>query len=113
VADSKGLDPTIKHAVIDAASGDNAIVAAVAGTRFRVLGYALVVTAATDVRFEDGAGGTALTGQMPLAANGGLVCPPTHLGYFETATDNTALSLECTQDVDGHITYQEFVVHTT
>ena len=60
------IQSDVQYAVIDhAASGDNTLVAAVAGKRIRVLAFLLVaagtVTARVRVR---GADGTALTGQM-------------------------------------------------
>jgi hypothetical protein len=88
-----------KHAVIDnASSGDNTVVAAVAGKRILVTSYTLVVAGALTVRWESGASGTALTGQMQFAANGG------------TATAaNTLLNLELSAGTscDGHLTYVE------
>jgi len=58
----------VKHAKIDAASsGDNTLVAAVTGKKIRVLAAFFTMTGtAVTIRFEDGAGGTALTGQMEL-----------------------------------------------
>jgi hypothetical protein len=58
------------------------------------------------VRFESGAGGTALTGQMILAANGGFVLPFSPIGWFETAA-NTLLNLELAgaTTVDGNLMY--------
>jgi len=105
--DTTALTP--KFAIIDAAtSGDNTLVAAVAGAKIRVLAYVLVASAAVTVRFEDGAGGTALSGQMQLAANGGAVAPFSPVGWFET-TANTLLNLELSGaiSVDGHLIYVE------
>lgn len=53
----------VKHAKIDAASsGDNTLVAAVTGKKIRVLAAFFTMTGtAVTIRFEDGAGGTALT----------------------------------------------------
>ena len=99
----------VKYAVIDnATAGDNSIVAAVDGKKIRVLSYALVAAAAVTVRFESGAGGTALTGQMSFAANGGVSCPFNEGGWFETAA-GAALNLELggAVSVDGHLSYIE------
>lgn len=99
-----------KYAVISAASsGDNTIVAAAgAGIKIRVVAYSLVCAAATTTRFESGASGTALTGQMSFAANGGISAPYNPDGWFETA-DNTLLNLELSaaNQVSGHLTYVE------
>jgi hypothetical protein len=105
--DTTALTP--KFAVIDvASSGDNTLVAAVVGKKIRVLSLFLVAAGAVNVRLESGAGGTALTGQMNLAANGGFVLPPNVLGWCETAS-NTLLNLELSGavSVDGALTYVE------
>ena len=62
-----------------------------------------------DVRFESGAGGTALTGVISLASDGnGFVLPMAPRGYhwFET-TANTLLNLELSGNVQtsGCIVY--------
>ena len=99
---------TPAYAIIDAAtSGDNTLLAAQgAGNKIRVLSLFLVASAAVTVRFESGAGGTALTGQMSLAANGGFVLPFNPAGWFETAA-NTLLNLELSgaTSVDGSFQY--------
>lgn len=99
----------VKYAVIDhATSGDNTLVAAVTGKKIRVLSYVLVASGAVTVRFESGASGTALTGQMSLAANGGISAPFNENGYFETAA-GVLLNLELggAVSVDGHLSYVE------
>lgn len=104
-----GTACTPKFAVIDnASSGDNTLVAAVTSKKIRVLQAALVATAAVNVRFESGAGGTALTGVINLAANGGFVLPFSPIGWFETAS-NTLLNLELSgaTSVDGVLAYIE------
>lgn len=98
-----------KRAVIDAAtSGDNTLIAAIASTKIRVLQVVLIAAAAVTVRFESGAGGTALTGQMQLAANGGFssgFCPA---GHLETnAGELLNLELSGAISVDGWIVYVE------
>lgn len=100
---------TPQFAAIDVgASGDNTIVTAVVGRNIRVLGYVLVATGAVTVRFEDGASGTALTGQMSLAANSVVSVPFNPVGWFETS-DNTLLNLELGSavGVEGHLVYVE------
>lgn len=106
-----GASVTPKFATIDAASaGDNTLVAAVVGKKVRVTSLFVVNghTSTQTVRFESGAGGTALTGQMVLAANGGFVLPYNPNGWFETAV-NTLLNLELAgaTTVDGALTYIE------
>ncbi|MFQ5705545.1 MAG: hypothetical protein ACE5HT_16190, partial [Gemmatimonadales bacterium] len=63
----------VQYAIIDgAATPNNTVVAAVTGSRIRVLSLFVIAAGAVTVRFESGAGGTALTGQMVLAANRGF-----------------------------------------
>lgn len=99
----------IKHASIAASSsGDNTVVAAVAGKRIRVLSYMLVAAGAVTVRFESGAGGTALSGQMSLAANGGAVANFNQGGWFQTAAGSLLnLELGGAVSVAGHLSYIE------
>ncbi len=104
-----GVALTPKFAIIDAAtSGNNTLVAAVNPKKIRVLAAFLVASAAVTARFESGADGTALTGQMQLAANGGFALPFNPAGWFETAS-NTLLNLELSGaiSVDGCLTYVE------
>lgn len=106
-----GASVTPKYATIDAASaGDNTLVSAVVGKKVRVTSLFVVNghTSTQTVRFESGAGGTALTGQMILGANGGFVLPYNPNGWFETGV-NTLLNLELAgaTTVDGALTYIE------
>lgn len=100
-----------KYAIIDAATlGDNTIVAAVTGKKLRVLALFLVAAAAVTARFESAAGGTALTGQMVLAANGVLTLPFNPEGWFETAAAALLnLELSAAVSVDGAVTFAEVV----
>jgi hypothetical protein len=100
----------VKRAVIDkAGSGDNELVAAVTGKTIRVLAAFFTMTGtAVTIRFESGAGGTALTGQMTPAQGQTVVLPYNPHGWFETAAA-TALNLELggAQSVDGGLVYIE------
>lgn len=100
----------VKYGIIDAASsGDNTLQAAAgAGVKIRVLSVMMVSAGTVTVRFESGAAGTALTGQMNLVANSGFTLPYNPAGWFETA-DNTLLNLELSGavSVDGCFTYVE------
>lgn len=100
---------TPKFAVIDfAGSGDNTVLAAVTGKKIRVLSLFLIAAGTVVTRFESGASGTALTGQMNLVANTGFVLPFNPLGWFETAS-NALLNLELSAaiSVDGGLVYVE------
>ena len=102
-----GTVVTPKYVIIDAAtSGDNTILAAVTSKKIRVLALFLVSAGTVNVRFESGAGGTALSGQMNLVANTGFVLPYNPVGWFETAS-NTLLNLELSAAIscDGSLTY--------
>ena len=97
----------IHNAVIDhATTGDNEIVAAVSGKSIRVLDYAYVCAGAVTVRFEAGASGTALTGQMSYGANGGINKGYNPNGHF-TLPVGIALNMELggNVSVDGHLQY--------
>lgn len=98
-----------RHAAIAAASsGDNTIVAAVTGKKLRVLSLVLLSTAKQTVAFESGASGTALTGDMEIAANAPLVLPFNPEGWFETAA-GVLLNLELggANAVAGSLSYVE------
>ena len=104
-----GTVVTPKYVIIDAAtSGDNTILAAVTSKKIRVLSLFLVAAGTVNVRFESGAGGTALTGQMNLVANTGFALPYNPVGWFETAV-TTLLNCELSAaiSVDGCLTYIE------
>jgi hypothetical protein len=104
-----GVAVTPKYAAIDAAtSGNNTLVAAVTSKKVRVLSAFLVSAGTVNVRFESGADGTALTGQMNLVANTGFVLPFNPAGWFETGS-NTLLNLELSGavSVDGSLCYIE------
>ncbi len=100
---------TIKYAKIDAASsGNNTLVAAVAGKRLVMLSCVMVASGAVNVRFEDGANGTALSGQMNLTTNSGFTAPFNEGGWC-TTTAATLLNLELSGavSVDGMLSYIE------
>jgi hypothetical protein len=99
---------TPKSAVINCStSGDNTIVSAVADKVIRVVSILIVSDGTVDARFESGASGTALTGQIPLQAREGYaIANP--FGLFSTGS-NTLLNLELsdTINVHGFVTYYE------
>lgn len=105
--DTTALTP--KFAVIDhATSGDNTIVAAVPSKKIRVTNVVLVASGTVTARFESGAGGTALTGQMQLTAQTGFAPGFDPTGHFETASGQLLnLELSGAVSVDGWIKYIE------
>jgi hypothetical protein len=100
-----------KHAVIDTATVDTTIVAAVTGKKILVTSYTIVASggAQTAVRFESGTGGTALTGEMAIAANGQLTANYNPGGCFAPTAASALLNLQlgAATSVDGHVTYVE------
>ena len=100
---------TPKFAVIDhATNGDNTVVAAVVSKKIRVLSGLLISAGTVTARFESGAGGTALTGQMSLVANVGFQIPYSPVGNFETAAGSLLnLELSAAVSVDGWLVYLE------
>jgi hypothetical protein len=99
----------IKFSAINASTiGDNEIVAAVTGKKIRVLEIFFVCGAATTVRFESGAGGTALTGQMEFAANSGMGPGFSPYGKFETVSgESLSMELSAGNNIDGWLVYDE------
>ena len=99
-----------KYAVIAAAgSGDNTLVAAVTGKKIRVLALWLTMTGtAVTIRFESGAGGTALSGQATPLQGTSIILPLNELGWFETAAGSLLnLELGGAQAVAGCLVYVE------
>jgi hypothetical protein len=96
------------YAVIDAASsGDNTLVSAVTGKKIRVLALAVVSAGTVTTRFESGASGTALSGQMTMAVNTSYVLPYNPVGWFETAAAALLnLELSGAVSVDGVLVYE-------
>lgn len=99
----------VKHAIIDAATlGDNTLVAAVAGKKIRVLDIVVVSAGTMTIRFESGASGTALTGQMTVAAATGFAPGFSPIGHFETAAGQLLnMELSGATSADGWLRYIE------
>lgn len=97
----------VRAAIDGATSGNNTLVAAVAGKRIRVLSLVAVMTGtAVTIRFESAADGTALTGQMQPSAGGGFVLNFNPHGWFETLSGQLLnMELSGAQSVDGCLTY--------
>jgi hypothetical protein len=95
-------------AINHSTSGDNTIVAAAGvGKRIAVWSVLLVSDGTVDVRFEDGAGGTALTGQIPLEQFRGFSYSAGGLVPLWIGSANTLLNLELSAavNVHGHLSY--------
>lgn len=106
---SASTDPSEpKFAPINAASsGDNTIVAAVAGKKIRVLAYTAIANGAVNARWQSGDAGSYLSGALPLAAQAGAA-PAFGGGLLETASGELLnLELSAAIQVSGHLTYVE------
>jgi hypothetical protein len=86
----------------DASSGDNTIIAATESKKIAVWSVLLVSDGTVDARFEDGAGGTAFTGQIPLQAREGFSHTAGGLVPLWVGTANTLLNLELSDAINVH-----------
>jgi len=109
-----GGEVTVKRKAISAAgNGDNQLVALVADTKIKVLALCLIAAEAVTATLYSGAQatGTALTGAIPLAANGGFVLPAPadpDAHWLETlAGKNLNLFLSAAKQVSGCLLYFE------
>ena len=104
-------DQDIKRAAVSGAtSGDNTLVAAVAGKKIKVLGLVLVAATTVNIRLESGAGTTALTGVMTVttADNPVLILPMSTPGNHwveTTAGELLNMELSDTVQVSGCVVY--------
>lgn len=90
-----------------AASGDNTLVAGAGGQTVRVFKLMLVVGAAVNIRFKDGAG-TNLTGIMTMTASGAVVLDFDSEPWFVTALGNGfVLNLSAAVQVSGRVYYTQ------
>lgn len=97
----------IKFAKIDASSsGNNEIVAAVSGKQIRVINCMMIASGAVNAKFQSSAGGTDVTGTLPLTANSGFTQPESRVGWFETvAGESLNLNLSGAVQVGGCLAY--------
>ena len=98
-----------KVAIAASGSGDNTIVAAVTGKKIRVVSLFFICGGTVNVRFESGAGGTALTGVMPFIAQTGMVLPMNEDGWFADTAAGALLNMELSAAVSvaGSLSYIE------
>src|SRR5574343_200557 len=99
------------EAVINASTiGDNTIVSAVTSKSIFVVSLFFICSNSVGVRFESGAGGTALTGVMHYPAHGGIVLPFNSAGWVKTVAGqllNMELSIAGSATVSGSLQYVE------
>lgn len=106
-ASNLGTIVTPKFGVINtSSSGDTQLVATDSSHKIRVVDYTLVCDGAVAVKFTKGAAGTAMTGAMSFAANGGISKSFNPWGHFETdTTHDLTINLSGAVGVRGHFTY--------
>jgi hypothetical protein len=93
-------------AISASSSGNNTIISATAGKKFKITGWNFIANGTVNAKFTDGAGGADLTGLSYLIANTGLSVPYSEEGWF-TGSTNTALvlNLSAAIAVGGLLTY--------
>lgn len=101
----------IKHTSVNAtADGDNAVIAAVAGKKIRVLGYTLTgAGVAGTATLQDTAGTPVVHGKLSLSTSGGVsYAGGLEAPAFETAA-GTGVEVSNSTGLDtlGHMTYIE------
>ncbi len=88
-------------------SGDNIIVAPVAGQTIRAFRLFFVVGGPVSVTIKDGTG-TALTGPMPLSTNGSLTFDLSALPWFTTSAGNVLIvNTNAAVQVSGKVDYMQ------
>lgn len=75
----------VQYVVVNFAAATVTVVAALTTGKIRVVSAFLVNTTAQTLNFKSGAGGTTISGPLPLAALGQLTLPFNPAGWFETA----------------------------
>lgn len=100
--------PVKRVAISGVTSGNNTLVAAVAGKRIRVIALAVQALSAVTFRLEDGAGGDEITGLISLDAKTPFYLHPSEAGWGDT-TAATLLNMELGSgvQVSGALVYQE------
>jgi len=103
---------TVKRAAIAAASsGNNTLVAAVAGKKIRVVSIAFIAAGAVSLYFDSASGVIfgGSTNKMAFAANGGICLPHNQHGWFQTSAVNEDLrvNLSGAVAISGGLTYIE------
>jgi hypothetical protein len=106
-ASSLGTIVTPHFGVINtSASGDTQLLATDSTHKIRVVDYTFVCDGAVAVKFTKGNAGTAMTGAMSFAANGGIAKAFNPWGLFETdTTHDLTINLSGAVGVRGHFTY--------
>jgi len=98
----------LNYVKIDAAAANNTLVAASSTKRIRVVAFSLTMTGAAEtIQFQDGSGGTALTGAMTPTQGATINGPFCPVGLFQTSKNTLLnLALGSTNQVSGFLVYQ-------
>lgn len=96
-----------KYAAVScAASGNNELVAAVAGKRLKLISALLVADGTVAVKFRSAS--TDLSGAMSLIVNSGFVIPESMVGWIVTSQGEPLnLNLSAAIQVSGMLVYEE------
>lgn len=81
-------------AIAQGGAGTTELAAAVGGSKHKVVGCAMTLSAAGSIKFTDGTAD--LSGAMDIGASGGFVLPTGILPFTETAAVNRPLNLVTT-----------------
>lgn len=96
-------------AISASSSGDNILIAAVAGTRYLVTHIVLIAAGTTTVKFKSSTAGADLTGAMPLVVNAGWADSNNDNGLFCTAAgESLNMVLSAAVAVTGYLNYTEY-----
>lgn len=103
-ARSGGTNP-LYAAINSSSSGNNTVVASVAGQQIVILSYTIVASGSVTVTWESGSG-SVLGGPMAIAANGGVSTTYNPTAHFVTAVgESLLLNLSGATQVGGHLEY--------
>lgn len=93
-------------AITISSSGDNTIVSGTASQTIRVHKLVLVAAAAVNFTLKDGTAGTALTGAIPLTANGSFsIDEDGEPAFVSSSGGNFVVNLSGAQTVTGYVQY--------
>lgn len=99
------LSQVYEVAINASSSGNNVVVAGVAGKRIVPIYIKVIASGAVTASWQS-SGGTVLDGPCSLAANGGYVEPYTPTGHFSTLSgEDLDLNLGSSVQVGGNIKY--------
>ena len=103
------FNPLSKPIAVTTGTNNDIVPSGGAGKRIAIWAIVIVADGTTDVRWEDGSGGTAFTGQVPLQAREGYSISAGGLVPLFVGSAATAINLE--RSVDG-ILVHGFVSYT-